>query len=311
MDLVDEENRVLLLQESIEDLLDALFEVSAIPRAGDERPEIEREDARAFQDVGNLALVDAQREAFGQRGLSDAGFANQQRVVLATPAQHLHHPLDFKCSSNQRIDLSRGSARNEIGRVRLQRICRRRTRLARRGVGRLALRSMRQHAKQEQTLDALRAQEVRSVTVFLLKQEHEQASALDVLRARRDGVHHRLLNDAVESQRRLRLDDGRCGDRSERLGEDIGQLATEYVQLGTTRREHTPRLWLVGDGQQQVLEPNLFVSTVGGDAEGALDGFQRLGRKRHGCLTHVLVLRPAPSLRAGEIPVPLPSAESF
>ena len=47
VDLVDEEDRVLLLVERVEDLLDALLEVAAVARAGDERAHVERVDLRA------------------------------------------------------------------------------------------------------------------------------------------------------------------------------------------------------------------------------------------------------------------------
>ena len=310
MDLVDEENRVLFLQESIEDLLDALFEVSAISRAGDERAEIEGEHTRALQHIGDLALVNTKREPFGQRRLSDARFTNEQRVVLAAPAQHLDHPLDLERSSDERIDLSGSRAGDEVRRVCLQWIGRRRRLALPSEQRRARLRAVREHAQQKQTFDTLRSQEVRGVTVLFLEKEDEQASALDVLRARRDGVHHRLLNHAVESERRLRLDDGRRGDWSERLREHVGQLAAEDVEVSATGCQHAPRLRLVGDRQQQVLEPDLLMTTIGGHAKGALNRLQRFRRERHWCLTHVLVLRLAPWSRAEEIPVPLPSASS-
>ena len=47
------------------------------------------------------------------------------------------------------------------------------------------LRAVRQDTQQEQPLDALRTQEIRSVAVFLLEQEDQQAATLDVLGARR------------------------------------------------------------------------------------------------------------------------------
>ena len=126
VDLVDEENRVLLLRQPIEHLLHALLEVAAIARARDQRAEIEREDPRALQHVRNLALVDAQRQAFRQRRLPHSGFANQQRVVLAAPAQHLNHALDLERPADERIDLPGRGPGHEIRRIRLQRIRRRR-----------------------------------------------------------------------------------------------------------------------------------------------------------------------------------------
>ena len=59
------------------------------------------------QDLGHLALDDAPRQAFGDRGLADAGLADQQRVVLAPAAQHLDHALELVLAADQRIDLAR------------------------------------------------------------------------------------------------------------------------------------------------------------------------------------------------------------
>ena len=295
MDLVDEENRVLLLREPIEHLLHTLLEISAVACARDERTEVECEHARAFQHVGNLTLVDAQRQAFGQRRLTHAGFANEQRVVLATPAEHLDHPLDLEGPPDERIDLAGSGPRHEIRGVRLQRV-RRRALLStcRAGRGGLGLRAVRQHAQQQQPLDTLRTQEVRGVTVLFLKKEDQQASALHVLGARRHSVHHRLLNHAVESERWLWFNDRRRRHGRERAGEHISQLPTQHFDVGATRRQHVPSLRLVGDRQKQVLEPHFLVPTIGRNAKGSLNRLERLRRKRHRCFTHVRVRPRAP-----------------
>ena len=65
VDLIDEEDRVVFLREPIEHLLDALLEVTAITRSGDQRTQVEREDTRPLQHLGDLVLVDAQRQPFG------------------------------------------------------------------------------------------------------------------------------------------------------------------------------------------------------------------------------------------------------
>ena len=163
------------------------------------------------------------------------------------------------------------------------------------GRRRLGLRAVREHPQQQQPLDTLRAQEVRGVAVLFLQEKDQQASTLDVFRARRHGVHHRLLNHAVEAERRLRFDDRRRRYRSECAGKHVRQLPAQHVEVRTTVRQHAPRLRLVRDRKEQVLEPDLLMTTVGCHAEGSLDRLERLGRKRHRCLTHVRVRRQAPS----------------
>ena len=145
---------------------------------------------------------------FGERRLADARLADEQRVVLAAPAQHLNHPLELERAADQRIDLAGGRAGHEIRRIGLERIRVGRRRLDRR---RPAAPRDRPSAPCEitrssvQPVDALSAQEVRRVALLLLQHEHEQAAGVHVLRARHRGVHHRLLNHAVEAERRLRL----------------------------------------------------------------------------------------------------------
>ena len=46
VDLVDEQNRVLVLLDLLHHLLQALFEVAAIARAGEQRAHVEREHGR-------------------------------------------------------------------------------------------------------------------------------------------------------------------------------------------------------------------------------------------------------------------------
>src|SRR5687767_9268510 len=117
MDLVDEEDGVRLTAEPLEHLLDTLFEVASIPRPGKQGAEIERVDLGVLEDLGYVALMDAQREAFRKRGLADTGFTHQQRIVLAAPAQHLDHPLELEPAPDQRIDLACGRPRNQIRRI--------------------------------------------------------------------------------------------------------------------------------------------------------------------------------------------------
>ena len=55
-----------------------------------------------------------QARPFGDRGLADAGFADQQRIVLAPTAQDLHHALDLELAADQRIDLAVARQRVQV-----------------------------------------------------------------------------------------------------------------------------------------------------------------------------------------------------
>src|SRR3546814_12213550 len=67
---------------------------------------VERQQAAVLQTVGDVAVDDAQREAFGDRGLADAGLADQHRVVLGPAREDLHGAADFLVAADDRNELA-------------------------------------------------------------------------------------------------------------------------------------------------------------------------------------------------------------
>ena len=106
VDLVDEHDRARIGFDLLDHLLEPLFEVAAVARAGEQRAHVEREHGGAFQHVRHLAMHDAAREALRDRGLADAGIADEQRIVLLPAAEHLNRPVDLGIAADQRIDLA-------------------------------------------------------------------------------------------------------------------------------------------------------------------------------------------------------------
>ena len=84
--------------------LQALLEVAAVLGAGDQRAHVERVDGAVGEHLRHLALDDQARQAFGDRGLADAGLADVQRIVLAAAAQDLDGALDLELAADERID---------------------------------------------------------------------------------------------------------------------------------------------------------------------------------------------------------------
>jgi hypothetical protein len=93
--LVDEQDHVLGAAHFGHDGLDALFELTAVLRAGDHHREVEHDDALVAQELGHVAVDDVLRQAFDDRRLADAGFAEQHRVVLGAARQDLDDALDL------------------------------------------------------------------------------------------------------------------------------------------------------------------------------------------------------------------------
>ena len=100
--------------------LEPLLELAAILRAGDHRRQVERDQSLAPQRFRHVAGDDPLRQAFDDGGLADAGLADQHRVVLGTPAQHLHDPADLGVPADDRVELALARLRGEVDAVLLQ-----------------------------------------------------------------------------------------------------------------------------------------------------------------------------------------------
>jgi hypothetical protein len=102
---VDEQDDVTAGLDLFEDLLETFLEVTAVTGAGDQRTEIEGVELLAGDGLGHLALDDGLREAFDDRCLADAGFADEHGVVLGATRQDLHDTLDLFLAPDHRIEL--------------------------------------------------------------------------------------------------------------------------------------------------------------------------------------------------------------
>ena len=80
------------------------------------------EDLLVLEAFGHFAVDDALREAFDDGGLADAGFADQHRVVLGAPLQHLDGAADLVVAADHRIELAARGALGEIDGVFRQRL---------------------------------------------------------------------------------------------------------------------------------------------------------------------------------------------
>ena len=102
--------------------LQALFELAAIFGAGDERAHVERHQLLVFERFRHVAVDDAQRQAFDDRGLADAGLADQHRIVLGAARQHLDGAADFFVAADDGIELAAARRFGEVAGVFLQRV---------------------------------------------------------------------------------------------------------------------------------------------------------------------------------------------
>ena len=112
--LVDEQDDVAPLHDLLHDLLQALFELTAVLRARDERREVERVDLLVLQELRHLVRRDARSEALDDGGLADARLADQHRVVLRAARQDLHQPLDLRLAADDRVELALGRLLRQV-----------------------------------------------------------------------------------------------------------------------------------------------------------------------------------------------------
>ncbi len=121
--LVDEQDDAALgrgdfLQHGFQPLL----EFAAVFRARDQRAEIERQQLLVLEAFRHVAIEDPQRQALDDRGLADAGFADQHRIVLGAAGEHLDGAADFLVASDHRIELAVARGLGQVAGIFLQRV---------------------------------------------------------------------------------------------------------------------------------------------------------------------------------------------
>ena len=100
-------NRMMLpvrVGDLLEHRLQPLLELAAVLGPGDERAEVEPHDPLVPQAVGDVAADDPLGQPFGDRRLADARLADEDRVVLRPPAEHLDDAADLLVAADDRVE---------------------------------------------------------------------------------------------------------------------------------------------------------------------------------------------------------------
>ena len=95
-------------------LLQPLLEVAAVAGAGDHAGQLELDHPLAGQRLRHVVVHDALGEALHDRGLADAGLADQHRVVLGPAGQDLDGLLDLVVAADHRVDLALAGQRGQV-----------------------------------------------------------------------------------------------------------------------------------------------------------------------------------------------------
>src|SRR6185437_5733041 len=123
VELVDEDDDLPLRRGDLgQHRLEPLLELAAELGAGDERAEVERQQALLLEAVGHVAMRDAQRQPFDDRRLADAGLADEHRVVLGAAGEDLDRAANFLVAADDRVELAFARHGRQIARVFLERV---------------------------------------------------------------------------------------------------------------------------------------------------------------------------------------------
>ena len=91
---------------SLQHGLQPLLELAAVLGAGHQRAEVERHQPLVLQRLRHVAVDDAQRQPLDDRGLADAGLADQHGIVLGAAGQHLDGAADLLVAADHRVELA-------------------------------------------------------------------------------------------------------------------------------------------------------------------------------------------------------------
>ena len=273
MDLVDEHDRAGRRLKLLDHLLEPLLEIAAIARAREQRAHVEREHGRVAQHLRHFAVDDAAREAFGDRGLADAGIADEQRIVLLAAAQHLDGAADLGVAPDQRIDLAFARLLVEVDAVGFERIALLLVLVAGLGVGILVDAAHRLGLREPCPLgDAvadvvdrvvaghvLLLQEIGGVALALGEDRDQHVRAGHFLAPGRLHVNDGALDHALEPGGRLGILVP-FGHEIVEFGFDVGgQAALEFFQIDVAGAHDGGRILILEQREQQMLERRVFV----------------------------------------------------
>jgi hypothetical protein len=237
-----------------------------------------------------VLLEQALGQAFGERGLTDAGFADEHRVVLAAAAEDLERALQLQRAADQRVELAGGGAGREVDGVGAERIARRaaaflaaarRRRLlgvlvtGRRRGGDLrdAVADVVEHVEPRH---ALQVEQLRRERLGLLQHGREQVAGLHLGAVGALDVQDGRLQGAAEGQRLLRLLLAAAGELLDLLAQVAIELPPQRRQVAAARREDALAFGVVREHVEQVLERHVRVAArrglAVGDTENQFDG---------------------------------------
>jgi hypothetical protein len=221
----------------------------------------------------------------------------QQRIVLPAPAQDLDDAFDLGLATDQRIDLALHCQHVEVLGELVERglpLFLLAVGLVGFGLGAGALLrgvlgdAVRDEIHHVEAGDALLVQVIHRVRILLAEDRDHDVRAGHFLLAVGGGlhVHHRALDDPLETERGLRVD--LVGARHDRrvVVDEMRQILPQIVDVGRTGAQDRGGRGVVEQCQQQMLDGDEFVTGLSGlDERHVQTDFQFL-RDHASSITH-------------------------
>ena len=206
-----------LLQHGLQPLL----ELAAVFRARDQRAEIERQQLLVLEAFRHVAVEDPQRQTFDDRGLADAGLADQHRIVLGAAGQHLDGAADFLVAPDHGVELAVARRLGQVAGIFLQRVI---GVLGRRAVGGAALAQRFDRGIEVLRRDAALLQDAAGLAVFLERQPEQQPLDGDKAVAGLFGGFFRGIERARQIGREIDLSGAAAGNFRQLVERVLGGL---------------------------------------------------------------------------------------
>ncbi len=280
----------------LDDLLQPLFEITAIAGAGQQGAHIEREHGRCGKHFRHFAVHDALGKAFCDRGLAHTGFTDEQRIVLLATAQHLDGAVDFGIATDHRINLAVTRLLVEVDAIGIERLPLLLGVIAALGIGFFIDTTHRPRLGHAGTLGDAMADVVHRVIAghvlllqeisrmaFTLREDRDQhVGAGHFLAARGLHVNDRALDHALEPCRRLGVVRA-VSDEILKFGfEVVDQAAAQLVEIDAARTHHSRSIRVIDQRQQQVFQCRILMMPLVCDRKRAVQGlFKALRKSRH------------------------------